>query len=175
MFTKIGIGLAAAVAILCGVIAMQPSQYAVTRSAVIPAPPEAVFAHVNDFSKWANWSPWAKLDPNMKTTLTPNPAGKGAKYEWAGNSDVGRGSMTILDSKANESLQIDLEFFEPFASRADTRFSFSPDPGGTKVVWSMAGENNFMSKAFGLFMNMDKMIGADFEKGLAQLQAAVKQ
>ncbi|MBM3783327.1 MAG: SRPBCC family protein [Acidobacteria bacterium] len=175
MVKKIGIGLAAVIAALCAVIAMQPDKYAVTRSATIPASPDVVFSQINDFTKWNDWSPWAKLDPNMKTTITPNPAGKGARYDWVGNSDVGCGSMTILDSKPNESVRIDLEFVEPFASKALTNFTLTPDGAGTKVEWAMSGENNFMGKAFSLFMNMDKMIGADFEKGLSQLQTAVKR
>ena len=174
MLQKILIGLAAVVAILVGVILMQPDSYAVTRSGVVPAPPEVAFAHVNDFSKWGAWSPWAKLDPNMKLTMSPNPAGKGATYSWIGNDDVGEGKMTITDSTPSSSVDIDLEFIKPFASSAKTKFTFAPEGAGTKVTWAMTGQSNFMSKAFGLFMNMDKMIGADFEKGLDQMKAAVK-
>jgi uncharacterized protein YndB with AHSA1/START domain len=173
MLTKILAVLGTALAILLGLIAMQPANYAVERSAVIPAPPEVVFAQINDFSKWNAWSPWAKLDPNMKTTLSANPAGKGASYHWIGNDDVGEGSMTILDSKPNESVAIDLQFKEPFESKALTTFTIKPEGAGSNVTWSMKGDNNFMGKAFSLFMNMDKMIGADFEKGLSQLKTAV--
>jgi hypothetical protein len=174
MLKKILIGLAAVLVVLFGVISMQPDSYTVTRVGVVPAPPDVAFTQVNDFSKWAAWSPWAKLDPNMKLTLSANPAGKGATYAWAGNSDAGEGKMTITDSTPSSSVDIDLEFLKPFESKAKTKFTFAPEGTGTKVTWSMTGENNFMSKAFGLFMNMDKMIGADFEKGLEQMKAVAK-
>jgi len=174
MLKKILIGLAGVVALLLVAIMMQPDSYSVTRTGVVPAPPEVAFTHVNDFSKWNAWSPWAKLDPNMKQTLSANPAGKGATCAWTGNDDVGEGKMTIVDSTPSSSVEIDLEFIKPFESKARNTFTFAPEGTGTKVTWSMNGQNNFMSKAFGLFMNMDKMIGADFEKGLEQMKAAVK-
>lgn len=174
MLKKILIGLAAVLAVLLVVISMQPDSYTVTRTGVVPAPPDVVFTHVNDFSKWGAWSPWAKLDPNMKLTLSANPVGKGATSAWAGNSDVGEGKMTITDSTPSTSIDIDLEFMKPMESKSKTKFVFAPEGAGTKVTWSMTGENNFMGKAFGLFMNFDKMIGADFEKGLESLKTAAK-
>ncbi|MBM3756562.1 MAG: SRPBCC family protein [Acidobacteria bacterium] len=174
MLKKLLVGLAAVIGVLLVAIVMQPDSYSVTRTGVVPAPPEVAFTHVNDFSKWDAWSPWAKLDPNMKTTMSPNPSGKGATYAWTGNDDVGEGKMTIAESTPSLSVEIDLEFIKPFESKARNKFTFTPEGTGTKVTWSMNGQNNFMSKAFGLFMNMDKMIGADFEKGLEQMKAVAK-
>ncbi|MBI4892604.1 MAG: SRPBCC family protein [Acidobacteria bacterium] len=173
MLKKILIGVAVAIVLLVGAIMAQPDHYKVVRSAAIAAPPEAVFGQVNNFHNWAAWSPWAKLDPQMKETFTGPESGQGSLYEWAGNKDVGKGRMTILESKAPELVRIKLEFIEPFADVADTHFRFAPDGQGTRVEWEMAGDNNFLSKAMCLFMGgMDKMIGPDFEKGLAQLKAA---
>ena len=163
-----------AVVVFCVVVMMQPNQFRVTRSATFNAPPEAAFAQVNDFQKWGAWSPWEKLDPNMKKTVSAPSYGKGAFYTWTGNDQVGEGKMTIADSKPNESVKIDLEFIKPFAQKSVTDFTFVPQGDKTTVTWTMSGDNNFMSKAFGLMMNMDKMIGDDFEKGLAQMKTVAE-
>jgi len=163
-----------AVAIFCVVVAMQPSRYHVERSASISAPPAVVFNQVNDFHKWEAWSPWAKLDPNMKTTYEGAPAGTGAMYSWTGNDQVGQGRMTITDSKPGELVKIKLEFTKPFAATNATDFIFAPQGNQTSVKWTMEGDNNFIGKAFGLFMSMDKMIGGDFEKGLAQMKSVAE-
>jgi hypothetical protein len=139
---------------------------------VIPAPQFVVFTQVNDFHNWEKWSPWAKLDPTMKLTIDGEPAGVGAKYAWTGNGKVGEGRMAITDSRPNERVAIKLEFLRPFAATNTTEFAFRPEGGSTHVTWAMTGEKNFVSKACGLIMNMDKMIGRDFEKGLAQLATA---
>jgi uncharacterized protein YndB with AHSA1/START domain len=174
MFKKILIGLAVIIAILVVVIAMQPADFKIERSTTIKAPPASVFALVNDFHKWEVWSPWAKLDPNMKATYEGPAAGPGAKYSWVGDSKVGEGRMTIEDSRPPELVKIRLEFLKPFAATSDTEFNFKPEGNGTKVTWTMSGKNGFMPKAFGLFMNMDKMVGGDFEKGLAQMKFAAE-
>jgi len=158
------------IAVCSVVVAMQPSHYHVERSATVNAPALIVFNQVNDFHKWDAWSPWAKLDPNMKTNYEGTPAGNGAVYSWAGNSNVGEGRMTIADSKPGESIKIKLEFIKPFAATNATVFSFKPQGNQTTVTWAMDGDNNFIGKAFSLFMNMDKMVGGDFEKGLAQMK-----
>jgi len=156
--------------------AMQPNEYTVTRSTTIAAPPADVFALVNDFHKWDTWSPWAKLDPAMKTSFEGAPAGPGSIYKWVGNSDVGEGRMTILDNKPGEMIRIKLEFIKPFESNSTTEFQFKPEGSGTNVNWTMTGENNLISKAFGLVMGgMDKMVGPDFEKGLVQMKAAAER
>lgn len=171
MLRKILIAVVAVVVILVAVVATRPSTYSVRRSVTVAAPADVVFAQVNDFHRWDAWSPWAKLDPAMKATHSGATAGKGAVYEWSGNKDVGKGRMTLSDSKPPAQLAIALEFIEPFASKADTRFEFAPEGQGTKVTWTMSGNLGFVEKAFGMFMNMDAAIGKDFEKGLGQLKS----
>lgn len=152
------------------VVAMRPSDFRVERSSTIAAPPAAVFAQVNDFHKWEAWSPWAKLDPNAKTSYEGSPAGQGAVFHWAGNKDVGEGSMTILESKPNEMIRIRLDFVKPFKGTNTAEFTFKPEGDKTKVTWSMFGKNNFIAKAIGLFIDCDKMVGGMFEKGLASMK-----
>ena len=162
------------VAIFCVVVAMQPSHYHIERSATMTAPASVVFNQVNDFHKWDAWSPWAKLDANMKQSYEGPPAGSGAMYSWIGDSQVGEGRMTITDSKPAELVKIKLEFIKPFAAINATNFMFTSQGNQTSVKWTMDGDNTFMGKAFSLFMNMDKMVGGDFEKGLAQMKAVAE-
>jgi hypothetical protein len=168
------LALAAIIAVFLVVVAMQPAEYRVVRSATISAPPSDVFAQVNDFHKWDAWSPWAKLDPAMKQTYEGAPAGTGAIYSWSGNSQVGEGRMTLTDSRPNERIQIKLEFMRPFAATNGAEFTFRPEGNQTVVTWSMDGKKAFMIKAFSLFMNMDKMLGGQFEKGLGQMKSVVE-
>jgi hypothetical protein len=170
MLKKILIGLAVAVAVLAGIISTRPSEFTVQRSATLQAPADIAFAMVNDFHRWSEWSPWEKLDPNMKRTLTGAKAGLDAMYEWSGNDKVGEGRMTILESKANELVRIRLEFIKPWAATSTTLFAFAPEGNGTKVTWTMQGKNDFMGKAVWFFKDMDAMIGKDFENGLATLK-----
>jgi hypothetical protein len=171
---KVLIGLVLVIAVFVVVVAMQPAEFRITRSATINAPPEVVFAQVNDFHKWDAWSPWAKLDPAMKTTFEGPSSGTGAKYSWVGNKEVGEGRMTILESKPSEWVRINLEFIKPFEASSTTEFAFKPQADQTAVTWTMSGKHSFMEKAFCLFMNMDKMVGGDFEKGLAQMKAVAE-
>jgi hypothetical protein len=166
--------LAAIVAVFVAVVAMQPSEFRVTRSATMSAPPSDVFAQVNDFHKWQAWSPWAKLDPAMKLTYDGAPAGTGAIYAWAGNSKVGEGRMTMTESHPSELITIKLEFMKPFKATHTAEFTFKPQGNQTVATWSMLGRKNFILKAFGLFMSMDKMVGGDFEKGLANMKSLVE-
>jgi len=129
-----------------------------------------VFGLVNDFHAWDKWSPWAKLDPNMKTTYGGPPSGLGATYAWTGDSKVGEGNMRITESKPPEKVGIRLEFLKPMAGLCQTDFTFKPEAGGTAVSWVMSGTNDFVGKAFSLFMDMDAMIGKDFEKGLGAMR-----
>jgi hypothetical protein len=174
MLKKILIGLAVVVIVFVIIVALQPAHYQVTRSATMSAPPAAVFEQINDFHKWDAWSPWAKLDPAMKTTFEGPPAGTGAIYTWVGNSKVGEGRMTLTESRTNDLIRLKLDFIKPFASTAMNEFNFKPEGDRTAVTWSMTGENNFIGKAFCLFMNMDKMVGGDFEKGLASLKSVTE-
>ena len=166
--------LAAAVAVLLIVVAMQPTDFRITRSAKISAPPPAVFEQVNDFHTWQHWSPWAKLDPNAKATFEGPSSGEGAIFRWAGNDEIGEGSMTIVESQPSERIKLKLEFIKPFADTADTEFTFQPEGDQTVVTWTMTGKNNFVGKAFCLFMDMDKMLGGQFEEGLANMKAVVE-
>jgi polyketide cyclase/dehydrase/lipid transport protein len=178
MFKKILLGIVVMLVVLIAVclvlIMMQPAHYQVERSATINAPAPAVFTLVNDFHKWDSWSPWAKLDPTMKQSYDGAPAGSGAMYSWAGNSQVGEGKMTIVESHPSDLVKIKLEFIKPFAATNATDFTFTPSGNSTNVKWTMSGDNNFVGKAFSLFMNMDKMIGADFEKGLAKMKTVAE-
>ena len=174
MLIRILIGIAVVIVVLAIIIALRPSTFRIQRSALIGAPPQAVFERVNDLHQWREWSPWEKLDPDMKRTFEGPSAGAGAIYRWDGNKKVGAGSMTITESRPGELVRIRLEFLRPFAATNTTEFTFTPEGGQTAVNWSMTGTNNFMAKAFCLFMNMDKMVGGDFEKGLAQLKQVVE-
>jgi len=152
-------------------IVMQPDSFTISRKTTIAAAPERIFAEVNDFHKWDAWSPWAKLDPNMKTEVTGSESGKGSVYSWKGNQEVGEGTMTILESTSPSLVKIDLHFIKPFDSSSITEIKITPAGANSDVEWTMTGKHNFMSKAFSLFVDMDKAIGADFEKGLAQLKS----
>jgi len=156
------------------IVAMQPSEFQVVRSATIAAPPDAIFPHVNELKKWEAWSPWMKLDPNAKSTYEGPPAGNGAAMSWAGNKDVGEGKMTITESRPPEFVRLHLEFYKPMAGTSESEFTFKPEGSQTAVTWSMTGKNNFIGKAMCLIMNMDKMVGGQFEKGLADLKLQVE-
>jgi uncharacterized protein YndB with AHSA1/START domain len=171
MLIKVLIALATIVVVFVVVVAMRPSQFRITRTATVSAPPPAVFEQVNDFHKWAAWSPWAKLDPAMKITYDGAPAGTGATYAWLGNSHAGEGRMTITESRPSELIRIRLEFERPFAATNTAEFTFRPEGNRTAVMWSMTGKYNFVTKAIGLFMPMDKMVGDQFEEGLALMKS----
>ena len=171
MLKTILIIVAAVIGCLLVVIALQPSEYRVVRTASINAAPATVHQLVNDFHRWDGWSPWAKLDPAMKATYSGAPSGPGAMYFWTGNDTVGEGRMTILESRAAERVVIKLEFLKPFESNSVATFNLTPEGSGSKVEWVMTGESAFMEKGAMLFMGgMDKVIGPDFEKGLKQLK-----
>ena len=165
------IAVAVIVIVLVIVIAMQPGEFRVARSTKVSAPPPAVFAQVSDFHKWEAWNPWGKIDPAMQQSYEGAPFGTGAVYSWVGNKDVGAGRMTIIESRPSELIRIKMEFFKPFAATDTAEFTFTPEGNQTAVTWSMAGENNFFAKAFHLFINMDKMIGDQFVKGLAEMKS----
>jgi uncharacterized protein YndB with AHSA1/START domain len=175
MARRILIGVAGLIVVLVLVIVTRPSTFHVERSTTIAAPPESPFALVNDFHAWPAWSPWDKLDPQMKTTYEGPAAGVGAKYAWTGNDKVGEGRMSIEKSEKPSQVVIKLEFIKPFEATNMTTFTFAPTETGTKVTWAMDGENNFMAKAASLFMDMDKMIGTDFEQGLQAMKVAAER
>ena len=169
-------GVAAVVVIFLVVVAMQPSDFKIERSATMRAPAPAAFAQVNDFQNWRAWSPWEKIDPALKRQYEGPKAGTGAIYAWQGNGDVGEGRMTITESKPGELVRIKLEFFKPFAATNTAEFSFKrAGADSTAVTWTMTGQNNFLSKAICMFVNMDKMVGGMFEQGLTQMKTVVER
>jgi uncharacterized protein YndB with AHSA1/START domain len=174
MLVKVLVALAVIVAGALVVVATRPAEFRVTRTGTIAAPPATVFAQVNDFHKWEAWNPWGKLDPAMKESYEGAPAGVGAVYTWTGNSQVGEGRMTITESRPNELIRIKMEFLKPFAATSTAEFTFRPEGNQTAVTWTMEGTNNFMAKAMHLVMNMDRMIGGQFEKGLAAMKSVAE-
>ncbi len=148
--------------------------YTVERSIEIAAPPDRVYQHLIDFRKWATWSPWEELDPDMDKTFGGADSGVGAFYSWSGNRKVGQGRMEIVGTEEPSNVDIDLEFIKPFKANNKTAFSLAPTDGGTTVTWTMTGPVTFLLRVIGLFRSMDKMVGPDFEKGLAQLKAVVE-
>lgn len=174
MLKKILLTLVAVIAAFLAYVAIQPAVNTVTRSATIAAPAAKIFPHINNLKKWKAWSPWAKLDPNAKSTFEGPEAGTGAAMGWHGNSEVGKGRMTIVESKANEHIKIKLDFEEPFAGTNDVDLILAPDGDGTKVTWSMTGERPFLQRIICTIFNADKMVGDMYEKGLANLAGVVK-
>ena len=168
------IGLAIVIALLVALVATRPAGFRVARSTTIDAQPDVVFAQVNDFHHWDVWSPWAKLDPNSKATFNGPASGKGAHFHWSGNKQVGEGSMRIVDSQPTDRIGIQIEFVRPFKATNDVEFTFKPVGDQTHVTWAMSGKNNFMFKAFSLFMSCDKMLGGQFEIGLANMKSLVE-
>jgi hypothetical protein len=154
-------------------VASRPSEFRIERATTIAAPGALVFEELNDFRRWAAWSPWEKLDPAMKREYAGPPAGVGATYHWVGNDEVGEGRMTITES-APARVGIRLEFIAPMQATNDVTFELGPAAGGTDVTWAMTGHNDFMAKAAGLFMDIDALVGADFARGLADLTQVVE-
>jgi Polyketide cyclase / dehydrase and lipid transport len=174
ILTTILTAIAAIIVVFVIIIATRPADFRITRSATISAPAAVVFAQVNDLRKWEAWSPWEKIDPALRRTFEGSSMGTGAIYRWAGNNKVGEGSMTIMESRPGESIQIKLEFLKPFKATDTAEFTFKSEGNQTVVTWSMFGTNNFMAKALGLFVDWDKMVGSDFERGLAQLKSVAE-
>lgn len=173
MFKKILFSLVVLLAIAVVVIAARPSAFAVERSAEIDAPADVVFGLVNDLHNWPGWSPWDKLDPEQTRTFEGAEAGKGASFSWKGNDKVGEGRMTIDDSRPNELVAMTLEFLKPWKSTSKVTFAFKGSEK-TQIVWRMEGAYDFFGKAMSLFMDMDSMVGKDFEAGLGSLGQLAK-
>jgi uncharacterized protein YndB with AHSA1/START domain len=171
---KIGIALAVIVVLFVGFVAMQPTEWKMSRSTTTTAPPEAVYAVVSDLNQFVKWSPWLAMDPNAKNTVT-GPAGAGQKYAWEGNDQVGAGEMITTKVVPNEQVVQDLHFLKPFESKAVVTFTIAPDAQGAKVTWGFDTERNFPAKAAGVFMDMDKMLGDDFQRGLDNLKKLAEE
>jgi uncharacterized protein YndB with AHSA1/START domain len=161
----------ALLALVLIIAAMKPDTFRVERSITIQAPPEKVFGLINDFHQWPAWSPWEKMDPAMQRLHSGFPSGKGAVYAWEGNKKVGRGRMEILDTLEPSRIVIQLDFFAPFEAHNTAEFTFAAAGSGTALTWAMFGPQPFVIKVMGLMFSMDKMVGKDFEAGLATLKA----
>jgi hypothetical protein len=155
--------------------AIQPDNFRIERTASIKAPPEKIYPHISELRTWNEWSPWEKKDPNMKRTFSGPASGKGAAYAWEGNKDVGEGRMEIAEATAPSNVKVDLHFLKPFEARNVANFTLRPQGDATTVTWSMEGKQPFLGKVMCLFLNMDDMIGKDFEAGLASLKAVAEK
>jgi Polyketide cyclase / dehydrase and lipid transport len=149
------------------------TSYTVVRKADINATPERVHALINDFHQWQAWSPWEDLDPALRRTYSSATSGQGAHYAWSGNKKAGEGSMEIVGTSTDQ-IRIDLRFLKPMKSRSSTTFQISPSGHGTEVTWTMSGEQKGLWGVIGRLYPMDKLIGKDFEKGLARLKAVAE-
>jgi uncharacterized protein YndB with AHSA1/START domain len=170
IFAAIAIVLVIAIAIVLRLAAAKPNTFSVRRETTVRAPPEKIFPLIDDFHQWATWSPYESKDPAMKRTYSGAASGKGAVYAWDGNKNVGSGRMEILEAAAPAKIIIKLDFFRPFEGHNSAEFTMLPQGDATRLTWLMHGPAPFMSKLMQVFMNMDKMIGKDFEVGLANLK-----
>lgn len=175
MIKKTLLFIAIAVAVILGYATTKPDTFTVQREISIAAPAQKVAGLVTDFRQWQNWSPWEKLDPNMQRSFSGPASGLGAKYAWQGDEKVGEGRMEIIEAADPARTVIKLDFLKPFESHNTTTFVLTPDGEQTRVRWSMTGPSPYVSKVMTVFVSMDRMIGKDFEKGLANLKAAAEQ
>ena len=175
MFSIIAIVVVVVIALVLGIAASKPNTFRVQRSVNINAPAEKIFPSVNDFHSWALWSPWETIDPAMKRTYSGAEKGKGAVYEWEGNNKVGKGRMEITNTNPPGSVIIKLDFIKPFEGHNVAEFTMQPEGTMTKVTWAMHGPNQFISKVFQVFMNMDNMIGKQFATGLSNLKGIAEK
>jgi hypothetical protein len=178
MLKRILLGLVAVIVVAVVVVLIlamqQPDEFRIQRTATINAPAEKIVGHIDDFYQWGAWSPWEHLDPAMQRTFAGAPTGKGSIYEWSGNSDVGQGRMEILDASPDK-VSIKLDFYKPMEASNVAEFALQPKGDATDVTWAMYGPMPFISKIMCVFFDMDKMIGPDFEKGLAALKTVSEQ
>jgi uncharacterized protein YndB with AHSA1/START domain len=174
MLKTVGIVLVLLIAGVVVFAATRPDSFRVQRTASIKAPPEKIYALITDLKGWKAWSPYDKKDPAMKRTLSGAPSGKGAIYEWDGNKDVGKGRMEIADATPPSKVLIKLDFIAPFEAHNTAEFDLQGKGDTTDVTWAIYGPSPFVAKVMGMFFNMDKMIGSDFESGLANLKAVAE-
>ncbi len=175
MFKKILIGLVLIIAVFCAYVAMLPNEYRIERSLKIEGKPDQVFAQVNDLRKFNDWSPWAKLDPNSTAEFSGAGSGEGAAFSWAGNHEVGKGKMTIIESRPNERIAMRLDFKEPMEDTATVEFLFKPDGESTHVTWAIFGNDSFLEKAICVFFDRDKLVGDMYDQGLSNLKTLVEK
>lgn len=149
--------------------------YSVERTTLVNTAPEDVYARVVDFHNWVEWSPWEGADPALQRTYEGEREGVGAVYAWQGNRRAGRGRMEIVEALEPERVAVALAFEKPFRSESTSVFTFVPEGGGTRVTWSVSGASTLMTRVMGVFTSMDKLLGPDFEKGLARLRTAAEE
>ena len=159
---------------LAGYVALQPDNFRIERRMTVDAAPQEVFAQVNDFHKWDDWSPWAKLDPDATVAFEGPRAGQGAVFKWAGNDKIGQGTMTLVANKPGEFVRIDVEIVKPFEGKSTSEFTFRPQGERTQVTWASYGPMDYLSKAMCLIMSMEKVLGPDMEKGLVRMKAVAE-
>lgn len=169
MFKKFVLIVLVLIGLLLAFAWTRPDTYHVQRTGHVAAPPQQVFDLVGDFRHWPEWSPWEDLDPQMQRVYSSPSQGVGASYDWSGNEEAGKGRMQIRQARAPQRLDIDLQFIEPMASSNRMRFDFTPAGDGTEVLWQMEGQHSFATKIMSVFMSFDRLIGRDFDKGLANL------
>lgn len=175
MIKKIFLAIGLLVALILIYAAFKPGDFRVQRTIAIQAPPENIFPLIDDFHHWPSWSPWEKLDPNMKRTLSGPLSGVGSIYEWDGNNKAGKGRMEITDSVASSKVGIRLDFIKPMEGHDAVEFSVQPNGNSTSVTWVMSGPLTYPGKVMTVFVSMDKLIGSDFERGLANMKAAAEK
>ena len=155
--------------------AMKPNEFSMSRNLDMKATPKKIFTQLNDFKNWANWSPWDKMDPSMQRNYTGSASGTGAKYAWIGNKKVGEGDMEITNSVPSTSVVLNLNFLKPFKATNVTEFTIKPNGATSNLNWEMRGNLNLMMKVMHIFMDMDKVVGKDFEAGLTNLKGIVER
>ena len=175
MFKYIGIAVVVIIAAVLALAAPRPDTFRVERSTTIKAPPEKVYALIDDFHQWQQWSPWERLDPAMKRQHGGAAKGKGALYGWEGNKEVGKGQMEITEATPPSRVVIKLDFLAPFEAHNTAEFVLVPQGDATTVTWAMFGPNLFIGKVMSLFASMDSLVGKDFERGLANLKAVAEK
>jgi uncharacterized protein YndB with AHSA1/START domain len=175
MFQIVAIVVVVLLVALLGYASTKPDTFRIERKTTISAPPEKIFPLIDDFHGWAAWSPWEKLDPDMKRTFSGAERGKGAVYAWEGNGKAGAGTMEITDSSPPSKLTIKLDFIRPFEGHNVAEFTLEPSGGATRVTWAMHGPSSYLSKVMGVFISMDSLVGKDFEAGLAAMKAAAEK
>jgi hypothetical protein len=174
MFVTIAIVIVVLLVGLLGYAATRPNTFQVKRTQSIQAAPDRIFPLIADYRKWAAWSPYEKLDPTMKKTYSGAASGKGAVYNWSGNSKAGEGRMEIVDAFSPRLIKIKLDFLKPFEGHNTAEFSLDKNGGCTDVTWAMYGPQPFVFKAMSIFISMDKMVGKDFAAGLSNLKSVAE-
>lgn len=175
MLKIIAIVVVVAIVAVLGLAALKPNTFRIQRATTIKAPPEKIFALIDDFHAWGSWSPWEKVDPSMTRTYSGTGSGKGAVYAWEGNRDIGQGRMEITEMAPPSRVVIKLDFLAPLEAHNTAEFTLNPKGDSTDVTWAMYGPNSFVGKLIGVFLSMDKMVGGMFETGLANLKTVAEK